>query len=250
MQGTLEKALNQKFKQQSRVVGASRTDAGVHAMGQMAQFDLPVDEEIKDIEMFEFTLNRMLPGDVRVRAVEEAVRIDRSTEYDALLHKVNMPWHAIHSATRKLYSYRVSIAKEMNPFERFYRYHHHCGSRSFDIERLQAAAKYFVGSHDFTSFTNRAPPPPGRIPAVEWNPIRTINSIEIKFEEEGCFRIEYELSGALYRMVRNISGALLRVGCGDINVDDIGELLLARNRSRAPKSAPAQGLHLDYVYYD
>lgn len=249
MQGALEAQLTQKLGGTLvRVVGASRTDTGVHARGQMVHFDLPARAALRNEEQlgkFEFTLNRMLPPDVRVFQLEKAPNAE-----GALRDRFS----AIYDAVAKLYSYRVSVAAVPDPLERLYRHHEwRCGNEAgFDMGKAVEAAKVFEGTHDFTAFTNMGPKlrNGANVAPVMKNPVRTVRSVCIVDEGRGRFRLDFVLEGALYRMVRNMVGGVLEVGVGRMEVDDLRRLLEERDRTKAPKSASARGLCLEHVYYD
>jgi tRNA pseudouridine38-40 synthase len=250
VQGELERCIARRAQRLVRVVGASRTDAGVHARGQMAHFDLPVESAPHDLSKFEFTLNRMLPSDIRVRKVEAAptafCQKNRREEH------LGKPWHAIYCAKGKLYSYRISTGLTYDPLERQCRhYEWRSVQHGFDADAFRRAVQVFVGSHDFTSFTNAAPGQTvGADNPLMRNPVRTVERASVMDEGGGRFRVDFLLSGALYRMVRNMVGAALEVGCGLLTVDDVTRILQARDRHGAPRSAPACGLCLEHVFYD
>lgn len=242
IQGEIEKVLERRVGRLVRVVGASRTDSGVHALGQAVHFDLPMGLVPDDLENFQFVLNQMLPHDIRISRVQIAPvqRTDRERA-----------WHAIFSATGKRYSYKFSTRAVYDPLQHAFRHYEYRAARSgFYKERLTAAARLFEGSHDFTSFTNNAPPPPGCEKAVLRDPVRTIHSLRVREEGDGHFRLDFEINGALYKMIRNIAGTLLDTACGRIPIEDIPLLFEARDRRLVPKSAPARGLCLEHVHYD
>lgn len=227
-----------------RVVGASRTDTGVHARGQMAHFDLPSRAALRgeeEVARFEFTMNRMLPLDVRMFDVEPAPEGEGGREFNAIF-----------DAKGKLYSYRVCVGKTMDPLERLYRYHEwRCEGDGFDVAAAAEAAGVFEGTHDFTAFTNAGPKPRGGlVAAVVKNPVRTVRSVRVVDEGEGNLRFDFVLEGALYRMVRNMVGGILEVGTGRLDVEGLHGMLGGKERRLAPKGAPAHGLCLETVMYD
>jgi tRNA pseudouridine38-40 synthase len=262
VQGTVEAVLSRKMGGRLvRVVGASRTDSGVHARGQMAHFDVPAaaaavqlgDEAL--VRQFEFTMNRMLPDDVWVYDVERAplvVKCKRGSEGDAAPAMFN----AIYDSRAKLYSYRFSVARTPDPLERLMRLHDWRGAAAgFDAERAQAAADVFVGTHDFTAFANAGPKVrDGAQPAaVVTNPVRTVRSVTVVDEGSGGagrFRVDFLLEGALFRMVRNMMGAILGAGAGAVEPERVAEVLASRRRDLAPRGAEACGLCLEHVFYD
>lgn len=258
IQGALEESISRKFGQQIRAVGASRTDTGVHARGQAMHFDVPIAKALRDedeVKKFHFTLNQMLPPDVRVPHVSVAPSIvtnqGESTTKQIATGPVERPWHAIYNATGKLYTYRLSTGSVFDPLARLYRYHEwRAAKHGFSEELMREATNRFVGSHDFSAFTNATHPPPGFEPPVLSNPIRHIHSADVIDEGDGLYRIEFRISGAMYRMIRNIVGTILDVSCGKMDISHIDTLFASRDRRLVPKSASAKGLCLEKVFYD
>jgi len=223
IQEIIEKALHTLTHEKVRLIGSGRTDAGVHALAQVAHFKCT--EEL-DLPPIFRALNGILPPDIR------------------LLHIGSAPstFHAQRSALRKIYHYHLSFEPVLMPFDRLYCYHfRNRGKVSFDL--LQEAARLFVGTHDFSSFANS-----GDEGACRKNPIRTIYRLDVVPHEKGV-RLEFEGNGFLYKMVRNIVGMLLNVASGKRSIDEIEMLFQAKDRRLAPQSAPAQGLFLVKVLY-
>lgn len=258
VQGALEESISRKFGEQIRAVGASRTDSGVHARGQAMHFDVPVAKALRDedeVKKFQFTLNQMLPTDIRVSHVSLAPSMATNQRKDVTEQiatgPVERPWHAIYNATGKLYTYRLSTGSVFDPLARLYRYHEwRAAKHDFCEQRMHEATNRFVGSHDFSAFTNTTNPPPGFEPPALSNPIRHIHSADIIDEGDGMYRIEFRISGAMYRMIRNIVGTILDVSCGKMDISRIDTLFASRDRRLVPKSAPAKGLCLEKVFYD
>lgn len=225
IQGVLESALSKRFQRLIRVVGASRTDSGVHGRGQGVHLDVP---NLPDLGQLEHSWNRMLPPDVRV--------------HDLCIAPPN--WHAIFSSRGKHYAYRLSTRQIPDPLCSLYR--SHVRQRTFCITRLREAAARFQGTHDFASFVNVSA---GPSPATT---VRTIHSLQIVNEtaDGSHIRLDFYLDGALYKMVRNIVGCMLAVAVGDMSVSDLDRLFIESNRKNAPMAAPAHGLCLEYVFYD
>ena len=255
VQGAVENALARRLTTPIRVVGASRTDSGVHSRGQAVHFDVPLPNYEKgaaDVDKFEFTMNQLLPSDIRMSHVEVApfvapLALSMGDYYDA---KRGL-WNAIYCSKGKLYSYRFCTARILDPLQRHFRYHEwRAPRRGFCERRLRDAAAKFVGTYDFTAFTNTSLPPPGIEPPVLVNPLRTVHFVKVVNEGDGMFRVDFSISGALYRMIRNIMGTILDVSVGAMEVDDIDTLFESRDRRLVPKSAPACGLCLEEVYYD
>ena len=204
------------------VVGSGRTDAGVHAKGQVAHFYSP-----KKFDLFRllFSLNGLLPLDIRVKNVEV----------------VDLEFHARYSATSKVYHYHLQLEKVEDPFLRSYSWHF---PRQIDIPLLKAATELFKGTHDFTSFANEK-----HSGSVAKNPVRTIYRLDV-IETENGIRLEFEGNGFLYKMVRNIVGTLVDVAIGKLSLNDIEKIFEARDRRMASQAAPPQGLFLMHVGYD
>jgi len=203
------------------VIGSGRTDTGVHARAQIAHFKWP---ERLDINKLLFSLNGLLPRDIRVKSVEEA----------------DSHFHAQYNASGKEYHYYLYLDKVMDPFRRSQCWHVH---KRIDIPLLKEAAKRFVGEHDFTSFANE-----GDAGSVSRNPVRTIYRIDV-CETEGGVRLEFEGNGFLYKMVRNIVGMLVDVASGRRTLEDVERIFAAKDRRQAPMAAPPQGLFLFRVSY-
>eukprot|EP00634_Sargassococcus_sp_CCMP2135_P002907 CAMPEP_0198665572 /NCGR_PEP_ID=MMETSP1467-20131203/61009_1 /TAXON_ID=1462469 /ORGANISM="unid. sp., Strain CCMP2135" /LENGTH=340 /DNA_ID=CAMNT_0044402171 /DNA_START=40 /DNA_END=1062 /DNA_ORIENTATION=- len=249
VQGTLESVLSRRFDSRVATLGASRTDAGVHARGQVAQADLP--EDI-DCALVRHQLNRMLSDDVRV------LKLERAPEPESWQRERDFPWHAIANAVGKRYIYKLSASREpMDPVQRLYRAQvaHH----SIDVDAFREALALFVGTHDFRTFTNNARDNDRGAFSGNKTSVRTIHSIDFVDEGHGDATLTFELDGALYKMLRNIIGTSLaaagvahrRRANEPITLDTIPYFLqgeLPRHHNPAD-AAPAHGLHLDTVYY-
>ncbi|CAL1136196.1 unnamed protein product [Cladocopium goreaui] len=228
--GMLDRALSLQLRQKIFVCGASRTDAGVHAQGQAAHFDIP--EELaaarpaKWQEQWQRKLNQQLPGDIRVRNVEDAPH----------------EFHARFSASGKTYVYRLHYSKDPeDPLARFFCFAMpHGWVRVFDLDLLRSAAQHFVGLHDFAHFTQLA--------KLEGNrsSLRRIEDVRVVDEIPGqrC-RVEIDLDGALFRMVRNMLGCMVSAACGRISSEQIDEMLKGGTRCRDFPCLPANGLCLE-----
>lgn len=233
VQGELEAALSRRSGALVRVVGASRTDAGVHARGQGVHFDVPGSPDLRGLQ---FSVNQMLPPDIRMRDVCVAPEGEKHA------------WHAIFRAQGKRYSYRFSTRKVYDPLQNSFRmYEYRAAQGRFCERRLREAADRFVGTRDFTAFANSVPTLPN---GLKVSPIRTVRSIDILREEDGHIRLDFDIDGALYKMIRNVTGTLLDVACGKMEVEDIPRLFESRDRKLVSKSAPARGLCLEEVFYD
>ncbi len=221
IQSLLEEALATILRSPTPVVASGRTDAGVHARAQVAHFTSEVAPDLKRLHL---SLNGILPDDIRILSVEEA----------------SPDFHARYSAVSKEYHYHLHLEKTTNPFKRLYAYHDYS---PLDLEKMKEAARYFIGTHDFTTFANEA----SKGSAAK-NPVRTITRLDI-CHEPGGIRLEFEGDGFLYKMVRNITGTLLDVARGKIAVESIPQLFEAKDRSLAPPAAPSRGLFLVKVNY-
>ncbi len=218
IQGVLKNALERLTGEKIDLVGASRTDAGVHAYGQVANF---LTSTSIPSEKICFAINNMLPNDIVVKSSLE----------------VSKDFHSRFCSKGKIYRYFVYNQRTPSAifFNRAFHY-----PFSLNIEKMIKASKYFLGTHDFTSF--RAAKCGAK------TSIRTINALEIKLEGE---RVVFEISGDgfLYNMVRIIVGTLLDVGSSKLEVDEIPNIIEGKNRLLAGKTVPACGLYLCRVNY-
>lgn len=213
IEGVLKKAIKGLTGHEPELIGASRTDAGVHACGNLFVFDtqasIPPDK-------FSYALNSILPDDIRIM---KSMEVDPS-------------FHPRHCNSVKTYQYRIWNDDVMLPVKRYYAWH--C-SFNLDIEKMQQAAEYLVGTHDFTSFCNTATQTPDHV--------RTVISVNV-FREGKEVVIEVKGKGFLYNMVRIMAGTLAMIGRGKGSPEDIQAMIEARNRSAAGPTAPANGLCL------
>jgi tRNA pseudouridine38-40 synthase len=220
VQDHLERAFERVTGEAVGVHGAGRTDAGVHAVAQCAHVDLankflPADRWIK-------ALNALLPPAIRVLRCRY----------------VSQDFHARLSAKRKIYRYRIWTAPILPPFE--YRRAWHI-AQPLDLKILKAAAKHFVGTHDFAPFAaNRGNPEPSTI--------RSINSVRVR-QKGPCVTIEFDGNGFLYKMVRLMVGALVKCALGKMRIEEIISRLHSGKVGSARFAAPAEGLYLVRVRY-
>ena len=217
LQNTLEVILRSKIS----VIGAGRTDAGVHALGQVAHF-----QHAEEIDLYRFlaSVNGVLPKNIRVTEVEP----------------VPPSFHARYSAVNKRYHYHLSLGRVQDPFKRLYSWHI---SEKLDLDLLQECTQLFLGTHDFTSFANEA-----KLGAASKKPVRTLKKLNIVPERTGI-RLEFESESFLYKMVRNITGTLVEVARGKRDIKDVPKILEAKDRRKADRAAPPQGLFLMGVDY-
>lgn len=221
---TIEQVLNETLTEllgePIQVIGASRTDSGVHARGNVAVFDtshrMPADKIC-------FALNQRLPEDIRIQS-SEAVAPD---------------WHPRRCSCVKTYEYRILNRKIELPTERLYS--HFCYF-DLDLEKMQQAAERFVGEHDFKSFCN--------VRTQVKDTVRTVYGISLSRTEDGMITIRICGNGFLYNMVRIIAGTLISVGMGQILPEQITDILNAKDRAAAGPTAPARGLTLVGMEYE
>lgn len=218
IQGKLEALLARLEGQAVEVQGAGRTDAGVHAKGQVCTCRL--DSNWREAELRD-AMNQYLPSDIAVLQVE----------------KVPERFHARLSATGKTYCYRIWTGEIPNVFERNYVYPY---PARVSVEQMREAASYLIGTHDFKSFcSNRH---------MKKSTVRTLDSIDIQ-EMENEIRIVYHGNGFLYNMVRILTGTLLEVGEGKRTPESMTAVLEEKDRQQAGFTAPPQGLTLLEVDY-
>ena len=219
VQSVIEAVLTKMHKGSSVKISASgRTDAGVHAKGQVIHFDSPLS---LPVEKWELALNSMLPEDISVLSVKEA----------------DPAFHARFDANGKEYRYYLNQSPKRDPFQRNYAFHY---PYPLNLEAMREASAYLLGTHDFSSFCSART-------EVE-DKVRTIKTIEILQDEE---KVSFHFigNGFLYNMVRILVGTLIEVGSGKRKSEEIMEILEKRDRRYAGKTAPGQGLYLWQVFY-
>ena len=218
LQGKLESVLSRLAGQPVEVHGAGRTDAGVHALGQVASVKLPGGRTPQEIKSY---VNRYLPEDIAVTEVEEAEE----------------RFHARLSAKGKVYRYAIRLGDTPDVFRRKYQYRL---EEKLDAEEMRKAAQLLCGTHDFRSFCSNK--------RYKKSTVRTLSSIEIQVSGDDL-TLTYRGDGFLYHMVRILTGTLLEVGMGERRAEEMPVILAALDRSAAGKTAPAQGLSLVEVEY-
>ncbi|MBI2832210.1 MAG: tRNA pseudouridine(38-40) synthase TruA [Chloroflexi bacterium] len=218
IQGELEKALHTLTGEHIRVAAASRTDAGVHARGQVVSFKTasPLSSEI-----FVKALNYHLPADIAVREA----------------HKTDISLDVRRAATSREYSYHILNSPARSPLSRGYAYH---VPGRLDIEAMNMACRELVGTHDFASFVTCVP--------VKGSAVRRVYRAEVKREGELVI-FNIEASSFLIHQVRNTVGALIRVGLDKISAGEFHKILEAKQPGLAWPMAPACGLRLMKVNY-
>ena len=218
IQDVIEKAIAKITGSHSHLNGSGRTDAGVHALAQIANFKTRSKIPLKNLQM---ALNSCLPKDIVIYKAEE----------------VPAKFDAQRSAKSKLYRYTIMNNDFMDPFLRY-----HAAKYFFklDIGRMKKAARSLVGTHDFRSFQ--------AVDGVERNSVRTVRRITIEKEGDLIY-IDIEANGFLYNMVRNIVGTLVEVGRGKFRVESVKDILRMRDRRCSGPTMAAKGLRLVKVSY-
>ncbi|MDS1030451.1 tRNA pseudouridine(38-40) synthase TruA [Bacillota bacterium LX-D] len=218
IQGVVEQKISLLTKESIKVVASGRTDAGVHALGQVIHFDtfssIPV-------EKFPAALLSVFPQDIVPLAAEE----------------VNQYFHARYSVKEKTYRYSMDLGTMPHVFWRRFAYHY---PYPLNIVAMQEAAKLLIGQHDFKSFCASG--------SSVQNYVRRIKSCRIR-QDGTQLHLEITGDGFLYNMVRIIMGTLLEVGRGKLGIDDLTEIIAAQDRTKAGPTAPAHGLCLLHVQY-
>ena len=215
----LNEALTDLLQEPIKVTGASRTDAGVHSLGNVCIFDT---NTRMPAEKISYALNTRLPEDI---VVQDSCQVPEG-------------FHPRFSKSRKTYEYRILNQKFRNPTRRldthFYYY-------DLDVEAMQRAAAYLVGEHDFKSFASTG--------GQAETSIRTIYSLDVE-KRDSIITIRVKGNGFLYNMVRIIAGTLIKVGAGEILPEEIPAILEAKDRSAAGPTAPAKGLTMIGLEYE
>jgi tRNA pseudouridine38-40 synthase len=219
IESKLNECLSELLKEDIHVIGASRTDSGVHALGNIAVFDT---HARMPAEKISYALNQRLPEDIRIQKSEE----------------VASDWHPRHCESRKTYEYKIYRGEFPMPVNRLYAlftYH------KLDVEKMRRAAQYLVGEHDFKSFCS--------VNTQAETTVRTIYSCTVEKEGE-IIKIRVQGNGFLYNMVRIIAGTLVEVGAGKREPEEILAMLEARDRQSAGPTAPACGLTMIGIDYE
>lgn len=218
VQDTLERAIGTLTRETIKTYASGRTDAGVHALGHVANFKT---ESRIPPDAWAPALNHCLPVDIRVLLSEE----------------VPDDFHARFSALGKLYRYRILNRPAPSALYRRYAWQ---VSLRLNLKKMRLAASSFEGKHDFTAFRGSG--------CSAKTPVRTVRTVVIK--KSGDFiEIGIEADGFLQHMARNIVGTLVEVGLGRFSPDEVKRMLMSRDRTTAGRTAPPQGLYLVQVYY-
>ncbi len=221
VQGMLEQAARRVCQCQVDIIGAGRTDAGVHAAGQVANFATTSDIPAANLAR---AIGGRLPKDI------------------TLIHAMDVPmaFHATRSARGKLYRYTIHNAPG-RPVERLrQRYVYHFW-QPLDVERMREAARAFIGEQDFAAMASRGD--------EREHTVRTVYACDV-YRHYDEVRVDVEGRGFLYNQVRNMVGTLIEVGRGHWPVERVAEILASKDRRQAGPTAPARGLSLQWVRYD
>ena len=213
IESELNRCLTDLLREPVEVIGASRTDSGVHALGNIAVFDTT---SRMPAEKISYALNQRLPEDIRIQLSEE----------------VEPDFHPRYCDSEKTYEYRILNRKFPVPTERLYSYFYHY---KLDVDKMKEATSYLIGRHDFASFCGSG--------AQVKTTIRTVTSMDV-WRDGDMVTIRISGTGFLYNMVRIISGTLIEIGNGQYPPERMDKILKACDRAVAGPTAPAQGLTL------
>ena len=219
IQGNIEKVISEITNEEIEIIGSGRTDAGVHALGQVANFK--TNSNIP-IEKFAVAINSRLKKSIIIKKAEE----------------VEERFHSRYNCKRKTYRYVINNSETGSAIYRNLEYN----IKNFlDVEKMQKAVQYFIGEHDFSAFKASG--------TSSKSSVRIIYFANVKKQGERII-IELTGNGFLYNMVRIISGTLVEVGLGKINPEDIKKIIESKDRQNAGKTLPAYGLYLVEVNYN
>ncbi len=219
IQGTLEEKIGVIAGEQISLVASGRTDAGVHALGQVANFKT---ESRIPLEALKRGLNSLLPDDIAIKRVEV----------------VSHDFHARFSARSKLYEYRIFNSTVSSPMERNFSWY---VPERLNLRKMREAARLLLGTHDFSSFRASQ--------SDNLNPVRTLMALEIERKRNKIIEFRMRADAFLKHMVRNIVGTLADVGKGKLHPECVEAILDARDRTHAGMAAPPNGLFLVDVEY-
>jgi tRNA pseudouridine38-40 synthase len=223
IQEVIENSLFKIFKKNIEIFGSGRTDAGVHAFGQVAHFD--IEQGDSKLEPFQM----MMAINHNIDRGQDVVITNCETTSDA--------FHSRFDAKMRFYKYL--ICNRVSPLALNKRRMWHVPQK-LDLKKMQEACKYLIGKHDFSSFRDSE--------AKDKNPIRTINDIKIK-KLDDVITVDISAKSFLHHMVRNIVGTLYLVGKNKVAIDDVGNILIAKDRTKSGPNAPAYGLYFLKVEY-
>jgi tRNA pseudouridine38-40 synthase len=216
----LEQALAKILQQEVKLQAASRTDAGVHASGQVVNFRL---HKPFNLRALQGSLNGLLPKDIAVVSIEEMAQ----------------DFHPTLDTVKKEYAYQICNCRTQLPFHRQTSWHF---PYPVDIEEMRRGSVHLLGRHDFSTFCND-------LKSWDRNPICQLEKIEILEITSNRFEVTMTADHFLYRMARNIAGTLAYVGCGKLDSDKLPQILKNKDRRAAGITAPSHGLTLKRVFY-
>ena len=219
IQGVIQDRLKRLTGEPLQLIGSGRTDAGVHALGQVAHFKT---ESRMDANTFQRALNSLLPEDIVIRRAEE----------------VEADFHARRSAKSKIYEYRILNRSTPPAVDRQYVWH---VPQKLNLDEMKKATGNLVGEHDFSAFRSVGSP--------TRSSVRNILRADWKRGKRSVLRFEIEATGFLKQMVRAIVGTLVEVGRGKISAQEFKRILDSKDRKEAGPTAPAHGLFLNEVKY-
>jgi tRNA pseudouridine38-40 synthase len=219
----LEHALEPLLGHVPNLQAASRTDRGVHADAQVVNF--VTTKDLVDLQRFHYSLNCLLPAEIRVLTVNFAAHPE---------------FHATVDAKAKEYHYNICFAKTLHPLLRINHWHF---PHSLHLEKMAMASDILLGEHDFKAFRNMRK-------GIDYNDtVRTIYGIDIIKNDRDTLTIKITGTNFLYKMARNIAGTLAYVGCDKLTAGQVSSLLTSGDRTAAGMTAPAWGLTLHKVFY-
>lgn len=219
IQGEIERAIFEITGEEVDLIASGRTDRGVHAFAQVANFK--IESEKLPIEKFAVALNSKLKNSIRIKSAEE----------------VDERFHSRYSVHSKTYRYVINNSEFGTAIFREFEYNFPI---RLDVEKMQKAVEFFVGEHDFKGFKASG--------TSSKSSVRTIYSAKV-YKDGDKINIELTGNGFLYNMVRIIAGTLLEVGTGKIKPEEIPEIILSGDRTKAGRTLPAHGLYLVKVEY-
>ena len=219
LQGTIEAVLNRITQESISLKGAGRTDAGVHAWGQVANFKTSA---LLPLSKLESAFQALLPRDILIREILE----------------VDSGFHARFSSQAKVYDYFITCRKPQSPFIRRYVW---SIKEPLSLPRIRTGLLLLKGEKDFSSFQTAGSP--------VFQTVRTIQQADLLAAPWGTFRLRFKADGFLRHMVRNMVGLLIRLGLGRLSLEEFAGVIAAKDRSKTGAMAPAQGLFLRKVIY-
>jgi len=219
IQGTIEEKIGRMVGTPVTLIGSGRTDAGVHALNQVANFRIST---TLTPTIFFRGLNSLLPESIIIKQAEYALP----------------EFHARYDAKSKVYEYRIYNESLRSPFLRHYAWHI---ARPLDSKAMKECLDIITGTHDFSAFCSAGD--------GQTNPIRTIIRAALSMQEKNFLVFEFEANGFLRHMVRNIMGTIAKTGAGEMSVKEFHEILMSKDRQQAGAKAPPGGLYLKDVRY-